>query len=114
MFGTNNDGGRSVNGSLSVVIPNYNNSRFITQCVESIINQTYPRIIEIIIVDDCSTDDSRKVITKLSETYVIQQMSVTLLRFFDIAKPVSLIYCLLGMGIGMLGSSMSMKKYLEV
>ena len=54
------------------------------------------------------------IITKLSETYVIQQMSVTLLRFFDIAKPVSLIYCLLGMGIGMLGSSMSMRKYLEV
>ena len=54
------------------------------------------------------------IITKLSETYVIQQMSVTLLRFFDIAKPVSLTYCLLGMGIGMLGSSMSMRKYLEV
>ena len=41
-------------------------------------------------------------------------MSVTLLKFLDIAKPVSIIYCILGMGVGIVGSSMSMKKYLEV
>lgn len=54
------------------------------------------------------------VITNIEGTFVLQQMSVTLLKFLDIAKPVSIIYCILGMGVGIVGSSMSMKKYLEV
>ncbi len=53
---------------LSVVIPNYNNYAFITACIESIENQTYP-VEEIIVVDDCSTDNSISVIQELCKKY---------------------------------------------
>lgn len=46
---------------VSVVIPNYNYQDFITERIDSILMQTYP-IYELIILDDCSTDNSVKVI----------------------------------------------------
>ncbi|MGW2480279.1 glycosyltransferase family 2 protein [Streptomyces sp. NPDC001571] len=42
---------------VSVIIPNYNYGRSIGLCVEAAQNQTYPHT-EIIVIDDCSTDDS--------------------------------------------------------
>ena len=46
---------------VSVIIPNYNYARFLNERIDSIIHQTYP-IHELIILDDCSTDDSRRII----------------------------------------------------
>ena len=46
---------------VSVIIPNYNYQDFIIERIDSIVNQTYP-IYEIIILDDCSTDNSVSVI----------------------------------------------------
>ena len=54
------------------------------------------------------------VIVKVEASHILQQMSVTLTKFMEIAKPVSLIYCVLGMGVGIVGSMLSMNKYLEV
>ncbi|MBC8062121.1 MAG: glycosyltransferase [Clostridiaceae bacterium] len=48
-------------GLVSVVITNYNHARYIVDCLDSIRNQTYKNI-EIIIVDDASTDNSVEVI----------------------------------------------------
>lgn len=42
---------------ISVIIPVYNIAQFLDQCVQSVCNQTYPGL-EIILVDDGSTDDS--------------------------------------------------------
>lgn len=42
---------------LSVCVPVYNTSRYLRKCLDSIINQTYQKL-EIILVDDGSTDDS--------------------------------------------------------
>ena len=42
---------------ISVVVPVYNVHSFLDNCVKSILNQTYKNI-EIILVDDGSTDDS--------------------------------------------------------
>lgn len=42
---------------VSVIIPVYNVSRFLDQCLESVVTQDYPNM-EIILVDDGSTDDS--------------------------------------------------------
>ena len=47
--------------TVSVVIPNYNYEKFMYQRLYSILNQNY-KINEIIILDDCSTDNSRKLI----------------------------------------------------
>jgi glycosyltransferase involved in cell wall biosynthesis len=53
---------------VSVVTCSYNNSRFIIETLDSIKKQTYPNI-ELIIVDDCSTDDSVAVIDEWLKTY---------------------------------------------
>lgn len=42
---------------ISVIVTNYNHAQYIEQAVKSIEEQTYPNL-EMIIVDDCSTDDS--------------------------------------------------------
>lgn len=44
---------------ISVVVTNYNYGRFIRRCIRSLLNQDLSRdLYEIIVVDDCSTDDS--------------------------------------------------------
>ena len=45
---------------LSVIVPVYNVEPYISRCVDSVINQTYKNL-EIILVDDGSTDDSGKI-----------------------------------------------------
>lgn len=54
------------------------------------------------------------VIQNIEASKVLQKMSITLLSFSEIAKIISIVYASLGIGIGILGSAMSMKKYLEV
>lgn len=51
---------------ISVVIPNYNNSRFLIECLESVLTQTYKNI-EIILVDDGSTDNSLQVLLSFQD-----------------------------------------------
>lgn len=48
---------------VSVVIPNYNYENYIIERIDSILLQTYP-IYELVIVDDCSKDNSVAVISK--------------------------------------------------
>jgi glycosyltransferase involved in cell wall biosynthesis len=48
---------------ISIVICNYNYGQYIGEAIESALSQTYPNI-ELIIIDDGSTDDSREVIEK--------------------------------------------------
>ena len=48
---------------ISVIISNYNTANYISKAIESVLNQTYTNI-EIIVVDDCSTDDSVSIISK--------------------------------------------------
>lgn len=49
--------------TISVIIPNYNYQDFIIERIDSVINQTYP-ISELIILDDCSPDNSVQIIRK--------------------------------------------------
>lgn len=46
---------------VSVIIPNYNHSKYLKQRINSVLNQTI-KDIELIILDDCSTDESRNII----------------------------------------------------
>ncbi|MDJ1502188.1 glycosyltransferase family A protein [Xanthocytophaga agilis] len=52
---------------VSVIIPNYNHALYLPQRIESVQNQTFQDI-EIIILDDCSTDNSRDVISNYART----------------------------------------------
>ncbi len=56
------------NPLVSVIVPNYNNDAYLETCIESILSQTYKNI-ELIIIDDCSTDNSKKIIQKYEESY---------------------------------------------
>lgn len=62
---------------VSVIIPNYNYERFIIERIDSVLLQTYP-IHEIIILDDCSTDNSIEVINKHIST--IKNIDIKLLE----------------------------------
>lgn len=46
-----------INSLISVIVPVYNVDKYLKECIESIINQTYTNL-EIILVDDGSIDDS--------------------------------------------------------
>lgn len=48
---------------ISVIIPTYNRSKMVCKCVRSILNTEYPEL-EVIIVDDCSPDDTAELIHK--------------------------------------------------
>lgn len=54
--------------TLSVIIPNYNNSRYLAKCIDSVLSQDYP-LEEIVIYDDCSTDDSRTILKEYAGKY---------------------------------------------
>ena len=54
------------NPLVSILIPTYNSVDFVEDTVRSIMNQTYTNI-EIVIVDDSSTDGTMKILEKLSK-----------------------------------------------
>jgi cellulose synthase/poly-beta-1,6-N-acetylglucosamine synthase-like glycosyltransferase len=48
-------------GLVSIIIPNFNYARYVSQAIESALSLDWPDV-EVIVVDDGSTDDSRQVI----------------------------------------------------
>ena len=60
---------------ISIIIPNYNGEKYILRCLDSIVKQKYKNI-EIIIVDDGSTDNSVNMIKKYKEDNNLKNMSL--------------------------------------
>lgn len=51
-----------MNPKVSVVVPNYNHACFLPKRIDSILRQTFQDF-ELILLDDCSTDDSRSILS---------------------------------------------------
>ena len=54
--------------NLSIITPIYNTQKYLNRCLDSLINQTL-KDIEIICINDCSTDNSVKIIEDVSKTF---------------------------------------------
>ena len=54
--------------SLSIIIPNFNDAKFLKECIDSIVTQSVTPD-ELIILDDASTDNSIEVISKAISGY---------------------------------------------
>ena len=52
---------------VTVIVPIYNVEQYVGKCIKSILEQTYNNL-EIILVDDCSKDDSLSICKKYAET----------------------------------------------
>ena len=57
---------KAVDRLISVILPTYNNGDMISECIDSVLCQTYENF-ELIIVNDGSTDDSESVLGKYSK-----------------------------------------------
>lgn len=53
---------------VSVMVPTYNHRQFISECLDSILNQNYPNL-EIVVADDASTDGSQEIIKEYEKKY---------------------------------------------
>ena len=51
--------------SISVIIPTHNRANTITNCINSVLSQSYS-VNEIIVVDDCSSDDTVKLLSSIN------------------------------------------------
>lgn len=74
---------------VSIIVPVYNGERYIERCLESILSQSYKEI-EVIIVDDGSMDNSKKILEKFLERrvklYTKKNEGVSKARNFGIEK----------------------------
>ncbi len=55
-----------MNNLVSIIMPSYNTGKYIAEAIQSVINQTY-KYWELIIVDDCSSDNTDEIVTSFSE-----------------------------------------------
>lgn len=62
----NNDNKMKDTPFVSVIVPNYNHAKFLRERLDSILKQTYTHF-ELIILDDCSTDNSMDVIDQYKD-----------------------------------------------
>ena len=61
--------------TFSIIIPTYNAESYIARCLESCINQTFSDI-EILVVDDCGSDDS----IKIAQSYAKQDSRIKIIH----------------------------------
>src|SRR5699024_10368844 len=54
--------------TVSIIIPVYNTAEYIEKCIQSVLDQSYKHI-ELIVIDDCSTDNSYENLTKFKNEH---------------------------------------------
>ena len=66
--------------AVSVIIPMYNTEKYISECLQSLLNQTLQNI-EVIVVDDCSTDNSLAVAENFIPAFESKNKSLVTVTF---------------------------------
>ena len=67
-----------MNTKIDIILPNYNKETYLEETINSVLKQTY-KDWQLFIVDDCSTDNSRKILKKYQELELIEFQLVLLL-----------------------------------
>lgn len=76
---------------LSVIIPIYNEEKYIAQCIDSVLQQDYPKNdLEILLVDGMSSDRTREIINEYSHKYPFIHL---------IDNPKKIVPCAMNIGI---------------
>lgn len=58
-----------IDGLVSIIMPSWNTGRFIAESIQSVLKQTYQNW-ELIIVDDCSTDNTDEIVASFSDARI--------------------------------------------
>lgn len=61
--------------NVAVIIPIYNVEKYLEECLDSVINQTYQNL-QIVLIDDASTDQS----LKIAEEYFHKDLRIALIK----------------------------------
>ena len=69
MILSGSDGIEREAGLVSIIMPSYNTALFIEETIQSVLNQTYTNW-ELIIVDDCSTDNTDEVLENIKDSRI--------------------------------------------
>lgn len=74
---------------ISVIIPTFNRANFIGRAIQSVLKQSYKEI-EVIVVDDGSSDDTEKIVSTFKEVkyFKIQNSGVSFARNFGVSKSI--------------------------
>jgi glycosyltransferase involved in cell wall biosynthesis len=64
-----------LNLKVSIIVPNYNHASFLKERIDSILNQTYQNF-ELILLDDCSTDDSVSILNTFKNHPKVSQFII--------------------------------------
>ena len=59
-----------MNDLVSIIMPSYNTAKYIEESIQSVLNQTYKNW-ELIIVDDCSTDNTDEIVSQFNDKRII-------------------------------------------
>jgi glycosyltransferase involved in cell wall biosynthesis len=64
-----------LNTKVSIIVPNYNHATFLKERIDSILNQTYQNF-ELILLDDCSTDNSVSILNTFKNHPKVSQLII--------------------------------------
>ena len=79
------------NEKVSIILPTYNRAYILGKAVESVLNQTYPYF-ELVIVDDGSTDNTKKLLSQYKDERIIYHYTKSSLYSILISKSYYRIY----------------------